>query len=88
MGITVVEIPGEPLTSFVPVNRNDDCYEYEREKILSLVHKLTCCIAEPYADIISIVASDKFTPQHAILLSALLRHMDCCDWGHIELFCK
>lgn len=43
---------------------------------------------EPYADILLIMFDKKFTKQHAILLSVLLRHMDCCDLRPIEIFCS
>lgn len=88
MGITVIEIPGKPLTSFVPYDKDDMAYEFTRAEIMELSEKLCRLVGEPYADIIDTVISDKFTPQHAILLSGVLRHMDCCDQGPIEIFCK
>jgi len=42
---------------------------------------------EAYEDILTIIFSEKFTKQHAILLSVLLRRMDCCDWDPIEISC-
>lgn len=42
---------------------------------------------EVYMDILTIILSEKFTKQHAILLSVLLRRMDCCDWISLEISC-
>lgn len=84
-GITVIEIPGKLLTSFVPYDKDDIAYEFVKANIMELTEKLCMLVGEPYADIIDTVISDKFTPQHAILLSAILRHMDCCDQGPIDL---
>ncbi len=42
---------------------------------------------EVYEDVLTIIFSEKFTKQHAILLSVLLRRMDCCDWDPIEISC-
>lgn len=51
---------------------------------LTELSKLT---TEVYADLLDIIFSDKFTLQHAILLSVLLRRMDCCELEPFEISC-
>lgn len=57
------------------------------ERILCAVKSLTNFASEPYADLIDIIFGEKFTLQHAILLLAVLRRMDCCDLEPLELSC-
>ncbi|MDP3014210.1 MAG: hypothetical protein Q8M92_08225, partial [Candidatus Subteraquimicrobiales bacterium] len=53
--------------------------EWRRDEVMDHVNKIINLVTEPYADIIDAIFDIKFTPRHAILLSALLRHVECRD---------
>lgn len=55
---------------------HDPC---RQDEIFSYVNGLKHLCTEAYADLVDVIFGEKFTTQHAILLSVLLRHMDCCD---------
>jgi len=64
-------------------------FEENEEKVVELVTELLEYLSEPYADIVSIIFNkEKFRPQWAILLSAVMRHADFHDWGRIEIYEK
>lgn len=58
------------------------CHE---DQIQRLVKQLIDLSSEAYADLLEILYSDKFTLQHAILLLVVLRRMDCCELGPLEI---
>jgi hypothetical protein len=63
---------------------HDPC---RHEEILRHIDGLKHLCTEPYADLIVVIFGEKFTLQHAILLSVLLRRMDCCDLEPFEISC-
>lgn len=63
---------------------HDSC---RHDEILSHIDGLKHLCTEAYADLIDVIFSEKFTLQHAILLSVLLRRMDCCDLEPFEISC-
>lgn len=64
---------------------HDPC---RHDEILCHVNGLKHLCTEAYADLIGVIFSEKFTLQHAILLSVLLRRMDCCEMEPLEISCS
>ncbi|MRS02433.1 hypothetical protein EG832_04285 [bacterium] len=61
--------------------------ETKYEEALKHLRGLTHCSTEIFADLLDIIFGEKFTIQHAILLSAVLRRMDCCELAPFDVAC-
>lgn len=61
--------------------------ETQYEKALEHLKELQHFSTEIFADLLDIIYGEKFTIQHAILLSAVLRRMDCCELAPFDVAC-